>query len=82
MARLDKHKQTARCYQATDMRSKQMDFSLYSIEVGELVEGVAHFKYLIRPLYQSDNNWLSIHQNIRREPNVWGQLVKVPLQEG
>ena len=52
-----------------------MDFSLYGIEVDELVEGVTQFKYLGIPLDQSDNDCPDILRYIRRAHKVWVGLV-------
>ena len=42
-------------------RCRDMEFILYRREGDMLVEGVANFKYLGIPLYQTDNDW----------PEVW-----------
>ena len=34
-----------------------MEFILYGMEEGVLVEGVAQFEYLGRPLDQTDDDW-------------------------
>ena len=42
-----------------------------------LVEGVENFKYLRRPLDQTDDNWPEIIQNIKQARKVWGRLGKL-----
>ena len=59
-----------------------MELSLYWIEGGALVEGVAQFKYLAIPLYQSNDNFLGIRQNNRSKWKVWYHLGKILLWEG
>ena len=54
-----------------------MEFILYRREGGTLVEGVAQFKYLRRTLYQIEENWLKIRQNIKSGGKVWGRLGKM-----
>ena len=63
-------------------RSGDMEFSIFGREGYELVEGVTQFKYLGRPLDQSDNGWPKILRNTRRLRKFWGQLGKILLREG
>ena len=41
-------------------RCWDMESRLYGKEGGALVEGVANFKYLGRPLDQTDDDWLEV----------------------
>ena len=59
-----------------------MEFILYGGEGGALVEGVENFKYLGRPLDQTDDNWTTIRQNIKQERTVWESLGKLLIREG
>ena len=63
-----KHWRTARCFNNMDIRIRQrdvefasrcleMEFRLTGEEEEETIEGVALFKYLGRPLEQSDYYW-------------------------
>ena len=63
-------------------RCGDMEFSLYGIEGGALVEGVANFKYLVRPLEQTDYDWPEVISNIKRAQRVWGRLGKLIRREG
>ena len=63
-------------------RSGDMEFSIFGREGYELVEGVTQFKYLGRPLDQSDNGWPKILRNTRRLRKFWGQMGKILLWEG
>ena len=47
-----------------------------------MMEGVATFEYLGRPLYQTDDDWPSIRRNIMRARTVWGGLGKLLKPEG
>ena len=42
-----------------------------------LVDGVAQFKYLVRPLDQTDDEFLSVWRNIKWARRVWGRLGKM-----
>ena len=57
---------TARCV--------EMEFSLYGEEGGDMVEGVATFKYLGQNLDQNGNDWTAVRQNIIHTRLVWGRL--------
>ena len=59
-----------------------MEFILYGGEGGALVEGLENFKYLGRPLDQTDENWTTIRQNIKQERTVWESLGKLLIREG
>ena len=58
-----------------------MEFSLYVREGGALVEGVAQFKYLGRPLNQTDENWLVGRRKVKRAWKFWGTLGKMLQME-
>ena len=77
------HQGTALCFNNTDMRLRRRDVEVVSqcsdmefILTGEYgedtIEGVELFKYLGRPLKQSDNDWSEVRQNIRKVHQVWG----------
>ena len=46
------------------------------------MEGVAQLKYLGRPLYQYNDDWLAIRQIIRRAQKVWGWKGNILQWEG
>ena len=67
-AQMETHRMTSRCDKSTDMSPRQrdvdmeercgeMEFILYGMEGGVLVEGVAQFEYMGLPLDQTDDNW-------------------------
>ena len=93
VARLLKHKRMERCNNATKMqirrrdvemaeRYRYMDFILYKKGGDALVEGVATFKYMGRPIDHTCDNWPEIRWNIKRASPVWGRLVKMLRREG
>ena len=47
-----------------------------------MAEGVAMFKYLGRPLYKTDDDWLALGRNIMRVRSVWGEMGTIIQQEG
>ena len=49
-----------------------MEFSLYGREGETLVEGVEKFKYMGRPLEQTEDDWLAVIQNAKQALRVWG----------
>ena len=51
-----------------------MEFSLDWEEGDEMVEGVATFEYLGRPLDQTDDDCPAVQWNIMRARSVWGRL--------
>ena len=59
-----------------------MYISFYGRYGGALVEGVVQFKYLGRPLDQTDDNFTVIHHNIKRARKVWVQVRKMLQREG
>ena len=63
-------------------RCGKMEFSMEGGEGDERVVGVATFRYLGRPLYQMDNDWPAVHQNIMRARSVWGRLGTLLPREG
>ena len=92
-ARMIKHRQTKRCNKTADMRLIQRnvemeercgdtEFSLYGGEGGALLEGVVTFKYLGRPLDQTDDDWMAIIRKRKRVSKVWGRLGKMFIREG
>ena len=58
-------------------RVGEMEFILYRREGGALVEGVTQFKYLRRTMYQIEENWPKIRQNIKSAGKVWVRLGKM-----
>ena len=54
-----------------------MEFSLYSRQGDVLVEGVLQFKYLGRPMDQTDENCPAVWQNVKWVRKVWGGLGKI-----
>ena len=57
-------------------RCREMEFNLDGEEVDESVENVLNFQYLGITLYQTDDDWPAIRQNIMRARSVWGRLGK------
>ena len=55
-------------------RCGEMEFNLYREEVDEIVENVPTFCYLGRPIYQTNDDWLDVRQNIMHIRSVWGRL--------
>ena len=51
-----------------------MEFILYRIEGGAIVEGEETFNYLGRTLDQMDDDCPVVRQNIKRAQKVWGRL--------
>ena len=47
-----------------------------------MVEGVAMFKYLGIILYQIDDDWMVVRQNILRARSIRGKFGKLLLQKG
>ena len=43
---------------------------------------VPTFQYLGRPLYQRDDDWTAVRQNIMRVTSVWGMLGTLLRREG
>ena len=92
-ARMIRHRRMSRRNNATEMhlgwrdvemakRCEEMDFILYGREGGKLVEKVVTFKYLGWPLDQTDDGWLLVRLDIKRERKVWGRLGKILRREG
>ena len=59
-----------------------MEFSLDWEEGDEMVEGVATFEYLGRPLDQTDDDCPAVQWNIMRARSVWGRLGTLLPREG
>ena len=47
-----------------------------------MVEGVVTFRYLGRPLDQTDDDWPVVRRNIMHVRLVWGRMVTMLQQEG
>ena len=63
-------------------RFDDMYSSLYGEEGYKLVEGVSNFKYLGRPLHQTDNDGPVVRRKSMRARLVWGRLVNIIIWEG
>ena len=48
----------------------------------ERIEGVGRFKYLGILMDWSDDNWLEVLCNIRKERQLWGRLGKIRWRKG
>ena len=59
-----------------------MGFSPDGKEGDDMVKGVEIFKYLERILYQTDDDWSEVRQNIMRTRSVWWRLGTLLRQEG
>ena len=92
-ARLFKHRQSAKCHKLTERRLLQrdvemearcgeMEFNLYGEEGDEIVDNVPTFRYLGRPLYQTDYYCPAVQRNIMRARPVWGRLGGLIRREG
>ena len=55
-------------------RCGEMEFNLDGEEGDERVENVRTFRYLGRPLDQTDDDWTAVRRNIMRARSVWGRL--------
>ena len=53
-----------------------MEFRLYRREGGALVEAVAQFKYLVRPLYQMDDDQPEVRRKLKWARGVWVDWVR------
>ena len=62
-------------------RCGDMEFRLYGREGDALVEVVANFKYLVRPLDQTDDDCPEVRRNIKKGRRVWGGLEKFLIME-
>ena len=51
----------------------EMEFILYGEEGDERVENVPNFRYLGRPLDQTDDDWTAVRRNIMRARSDWGR---------
>ena len=58
-------------------RCRDMEFSLYRGKGDALLEGVETFKYLRRPLDQTNDDQTTIIPNINQARTVWGGLRKL-----
>ena len=59
-----------------------MEFNLDREEGDERVENVPNFRYLGRPLDQTDDDWTDVRRNIMRARSVWGRLETLLRREG
>ena len=48
----------------------------------ERMENVENFRYLGRPIYQTDDDWLAVRRKIMRARSVWGRLGTLFLRKG
>ena len=85
IAKLLNHRQTDKFNQATERRLRQrdvdmaarcgeMDLSMEGGEGYERVEGVATFRYLGRPLDQTDDDWPAVRRKIMHARPSGGDL--------
>ena len=58
-------------------RSGETKFILYRREGRVLMEGVAQFKYLGRPIDQTDDKWPAVQRNVKQVQRFWERLVKI-----
>ena len=65
-----------------EARYDEMEFIMSGEEGGDMVEGVANFKYLGQTLDQTEDYWLAVRQNIMRARLVWGRLGTLLQREG
>ena len=65
-----------------EARCGEIYFNLYGKEGDERVEHVPTFKYLRRHLYQRDDDWPAVRQNIMRARSIWGRLGTLLRREG
>ena len=83
--RLFKHKHLNKCHKSTEIRIRRRDvemasrcgeieFNLDGEEVDERVENVPTFRYMGRPLYQTDDDWTAVQRNIMHARSVRGSL--------
>ena len=92
-ARLLKHWQSEKCHESTERRLRRRDvemeamcgeteFNLEGEEGDERVENVPTFRYMGRPIDQTDDDWTAVHRNIMRSRLVWGRLGTLLRREG
>ena len=58
------------------------DFRLYREEGDEMVEVVENFNYIKQTLYQTNDDWPAVRQNIMCARSVWGRLGTLLRREG
>ena len=63
-------------------RCRDMELILWGINRDALVEGVAKFQYLGRPLDKTKNDWPAVRWNVNQARRVWGRLGKMLRKEG
>ena len=63
-------------------RCGETEFSLEGGEVEERVENLTTFQYLVRTLYQTEDDWPSVQRNIMCASLVWGRPRKLIQWEG
>ena len=87
-ARLFKHQNLDKCHKSTERRLRrrdvdmlarcgEMEFNLNGEEGDKRVENVPTFRYLGRPLDQTDDDWPTVRKNIMHARLVWGRLGKI-----
>ena len=59
-----------------------MEFNIDREEGDNRVENVPTFRYLGGPIYQMDDDWPAVRQNITRARSVWGRLGTLLRWEG
>ena len=60
----------------------EMEFNLDGEESDKRVENVLTFRYLGRPLDQTDDGWPTVRRNIMLARLVWGRLGTLLWREG
>ena len=63
-------------------RCGEMEFNLDWEEGDKRVDNVPTFRYLGRPLDQTDDDWSAVRKNIMRARSVWGRLGTLIRWEG
>ena len=60
----------------------EMEFNRDGEEGDERVENVPTFRYMGRPIDQTDDDWTAVHRNIMLSRLVWGRLGTLLRREG
>ena len=64
------------------IRCTEASFSLTVEDEAEFIEGVETFKYMVRMLDQSDNNYPEVRRSFGKACQVWSRLGKMIRREG
>ena len=60
----------------------ETEFRLYRGEGDDMAEPVEDFKYIGRPMDQTENYWTATKRKIMRVRTVWGRLGRLLRREG